>query len=884
MSGQDRVATIREWLARLRGMFRRREFEDRLDAELQLHRELLAEELAASDSRSGSGIESEPGSDRRSSMTPERKLGGASFRDEYYDRVGVPWLENGWRDVRYGLRLLRRAPGFAAVSVLTIALGIGGSTAMFCLLYHIVLKPLAYPDAARLAVVWGIDRESGRSSTSLPDYQDFRAQNRSFAQLAGWARRRMNVVSPGAPDAVVTAEVSDNFFATIGVAPLLGRVLMAADAQEPIVVLSHAVWVNRFAADPAAIGRAIVLDDVPHTIVGVMPPGFDVPSGSPLWKPFGVKTRSGGRRDDSLGLIGRLRPDVAIEQADAELHAMAARLERAYPGQNAGRGVEVRRRQEDMTRETRMPLIVLFSAVSLLLAIACVNIALLMLARGAARRAEVVMRAALGASRARLMTQLLTESLIVSAIGTALGVAAAYASLRAWLEWGAPALPRVQEITIDGVVLGFASATALACTLLFSLLPIRRALRFDLSSDLHSRGGGASAASGRSMRWLVGAQALLATLLIIGAGLLVRSLDALMHVDPGYRAEGVLTARVSLSNRAYADGQAVARFHERLLDRLRTLPGVASAALATAPPAAGGNDQTFRIEGQPASRDRTPTANLRAATEDYLRTVGTPLLAGRNLAASDGPDAPRVALVSRALAQRYFAGRDPLGARLAIDGDDWRTIVGVMADVRQDGVDAPSYPEVLVPMAQRRTRGPVALVRTTAAVDAASMAATIRAVVSEIDPRLPLTDVATLDTLRDTAIQQPKFRTSLLAAFAAVALLLVSLGIYGMTSYAVSRRAPEFGLRIALGATRGSIGALVLRTAGGLALLGIVCGLALAAAGARAIGSLLFGIEAHDAVTFVAAPLIVALVCIAAALVPARRAASVDPVEALRAK
>jgi predicted permease len=487
----------------------------------------------------------------------------------------------------------------------------------------------------------------------------------------------------------------------------------------------------------------------------------------------------------------------------------------------------------------------------------------------------------------------LTESLIVSAIGTALGVAAAHASLRAWLEWGAPALPRAQEIAVDGVALAFASVTAVACTLLFGVLPIRRALRFDLSSDLRSRGGGMAATQGRSMRWLVGAQALLATLLIIGAGLLVRSLDALLRVDPGYRAEGVMTARVSLSNRAYADGQAVAQFHDRLLDRLRALPGVASAALATAPPAAGGNDQTFEIDGEPASPDHVPTANLRAATEDYLRTVGTPLLAGRNLTAADGPDAPLVALVSRALAQRYFAGRNPLGARLAIDGSGWRTIVGVMADVRQDGVDAPSYPEVLVPMAQRRTRGPVALMRMTMAMtldrasmeaNSAAMTSALRATVAGIDPRLPLTDVAMLDTLRDAVIRQPKFRTSLLAAFAAVALLLVSLGVYGTTSYAVSRRAPEFGLRLALGATRGSIRGLVLRTAGGLALAGIVCGLALAAAGARVIGSLLFGIEAHDRLTFTAAPLIVALVCLAAALIPARRAAAVDPVEALRAK
>jgi putative ABC transport system permease protein len=382
------------------------------------------------------------------------------------------------------------------------------------------------------------------------------------------------------------------------------------------------------------------------------------------------------------------------------------------------------------------------------------------------------------------------------------------------------------------------------------------------------------------MPWLVLSQALLATVLVLGAGLLVRSLDALMRVDPGYRTEGVLTARVALPDTTYREPADVTQFHERLLERLRATPGVISVALATAPPAVGGNEQLLRIQDRPSTAGFDPVADLRGVTEDYLRTIGMPLRSGRAFTADDGPDAPFVAHVNETFVRRYFEGRSPLGARIGVDGPEWRTIVGVVADSHQDGVDLPPQPEVLVPMAQRRTRGPVILLRTTQ--PPSSMVQPLRAVLAEIDPRLPLGRVATLEALRNVALEQPKFRTTLLAAFAIAALLLVSLGIYGLTSYAVSRRAPEFGLRMALGATRGSIGGLVLASAGRLAVLGVAGGVLLAALAARAIGSLLFGVNAHDPLTFIAAPLIVLLVAVASALLPARRATQVDPMTTLR--
>lgn len=789
-------------------------------------------------------------------------------------------FEQTWKDTRYGLRALLKTPGFSAVAMLTLALGIGGSTAMFSLLYHIVLKPLAYPDAGRLAEVRSLTPQSARASTSMPDYLDLRAQTQTFAQLAAFARRTENVTSPGPPESIAAAEVSDNFFQTAGVRPLLGRGIDASDDRVDGVVISHALWQSRFGGTPDIVGRAIVLDRS-RTVVGVMPPGFDLPSGAELWVPFGVKARTQPRRADFLTVIGRLRPTATLQQADSEMRTIVARLASAYPESNGGRGVEVHGWQASLVRVTRTPLITLFASVSLLLLIACGNIALLMLARGAGRRQEIVTRAALGASRVRLLTQWLIESLLLGAAGAALGMTLAYASLRTAQRWSAfSALPRMQDVTIDGVVLLFAIVTALLCTLLFSLLPLRHVAQIDLSTALRARG---PAGSPRLMRGLVCAQAMLATLLVVGAGLLVRSLDALMRVDPGYRSEGVLTAKISLPDTTYRDSTAIAQFHERLIERLRATPGVLSVALATAPPAMGGNEQLITLQGYVPKPGSESVSDLRGVTEDYLRVTGIALVSGRDFSADDGPATPLVALVNETFVRRYFDdGRNPIGARVAIDGPEWRTIVGIFADTHQDGVDLPPQPEVLVPIAQRRTRGPVVLLKTMQAP--ASMVAAVRAAVNGIDAQLPIGRIATLTELRDAALQQPAFRTTLLAAFAATALLLVSLGIYGMTSYSVSRRAPEFGLRMALGATRGSIAALVLGSASRLALLGGIGGVLAAAAAARAIASLLFRIDAYDPLAFIAAPLLVLLVCVASAILPARRATRVDPMTTLRAE
>lgn len=858
---------IREWLARLLALVRRRAMQARFEEELRLHRDLLAADLAAAGS----------------SSSPDRELGAGSiaYRDAYHDRLGIPALEHAWTDTRYALRVLGKHPGFSLVSILTLALGIGGSTAMFCLLYHIVLKPLAYPDPDRLAIVWGLQRDSGAATTSMPNYLDFRAQTRTFAQLAAWSGRSVNLTAPGLPEVVPVWEVSDNFFQTIGIQPAVGRPLDARDTLAPTAVISHSLWVRRFGAAPETVGRTIELDAAPLTIVGIMPAGFDLPARPDVWTMFGFKARNTARSVDLLMLVGRLQPAATITQADAELRAIAARLEAAYPSDNIGRTAEVRAWHDDIVRETRTPLAMLFAAVSVLLLIACANIALLMLARATARRQEIVTRTALGASRARVLTQLLAESLLLAAAGTALGVALAHASLRAWLRWAAPAtLPRLHEIAIDHTVLAFACATAVACTVLFSLLPLRQAVRIDLATALRGRG---LASPLRAMPWLVASQALLATVLVVGAGLLVRSLDALRQIDPGYRAEGILSGRVTLPDRDYRDPAAIAQFHERLLDRLRAAPGVQAAVLITQTPAAGSNEQTFSIQGQPVARTEVgPATNLRAVTEGYLRTVGIRLVAGRDFTADDRSGAPLVALVNEALVRRYFNGRNPIGARVAVDGPEWRTVVGVVADTRQAGLASAPGVEMLVPMAQRRTRAPLALIRTGPPPE--TMAPVLRAAVAGIDPRLTVSRIATLEEQRDLELQQPAFRTALLAAFAAVALLLVSLGVYGMTSYAVSRRTAEFGLRMALGATGGSIGGLVLRSAGRLSLIGAAAGLGLAALGAQAIGAVLFGVRAHDPLTFAAAPIIVLLTGVAAAAVPARRATRVDPITALRAE
>ena len=849
---------MREFIARLLGTFRRRGAESRLDVELRLHEELLAEELG-------------------DASAARRELGRGSVRDEYYDRAGLPWLETIAKDLWFGVRLLRKSPGFATVAVLTLALGIGGSTAMFSLLYHVLLKPLPYPQPDRLAITVGIAKTEGFAAASMPDYLDFRAQNSAFEHLAAHAGRTSNITDPGPVEVVRGAQVSDNFFGMIGVAPLAGSTLDAATDNRPVVVISHEMWRNRFASAAAAIGGAIALDGVVHYVVGIMPPDFNLPGGAKFWTHFGDKARNQSRRADFLSVIGRMKPEVSIGQAAAEVRTIASRLEQQYPETNTGRGAAVVPLQDFMVRDARTPLLMLFAAVSLLLLIACVNIALLMLARGSSRRREILIRASLGASRARIASQLLCESLIVSLCGAAAGTLLASVAVRTWQRWGAAAVPRSGEVTVDAAVLAFSVAVAAVAAVLFSALPIRRAVRVNVASDLRSRG---ALSSGRSMPALVISQAVLATTLLIGAALLGRSLATLMSVNPGYWPDGVLTASVALAGDTYRSPASVAQFHDRILERVRAIPGVTSAATATFAPAAGGNRDTFSVDGLPLQFDNVPKANLRGASVGYLRTAGIELMAGRDFTEADRGETQLVALVNRTLVRQYFEGRDPIGQRIAIDGPAWRTIVGVTADVRQEGLDQPPAAEVIVPMAQRATRGPVILIRTDG--DPRLLAPSLRTAIAAIDPQLPIGRIATLNELRDGALAQPAFRTWLLAAFASLALLLASLGVFGMLSYSVAERTAEIGVRMALGATAGAVRSMLLSRAALLSAAGCVGGVTLAAMLSRGVRTLLFEVSPHDALSFTAAPLIVLAASTMAAYLPARRATRVDPSVALR--
>ena len=796
------------------------------------------------------------------------------------------------RHLRLALRHQARRPAFTVLVVVLLGLGIGANTAMFSLVHGVLLEPLPFDEPNRLLRLWGSWSAGDFARISPPDYLDYQRHNEVFTSLAAAtsSQPRFAVTGHGEPERVTGALVTANFFDTLGVPTLLGRGFGAEESAaggDRAVVLAHGYWLRRFGGDPGIVGSALTVDGEAHTVLGVMPRRFAYPEGTEIWRPMPYPMlHESQRRFHFLNPVGRLRPGTTLEQADENLNLIAAQLEAEYPESNATWRVRLMPLRETLVGDLRAPLLLLFAAVGLVLLIACGNVASLLLARALGRQREMAVRSALGASRGQISSQLLAESLLLAVLGGGAGLAVAAAALSALRHFGPQGLPRLGELTLSTPVLLFASIVSLVTGLLFGLAPTLHAQRLDLVQRLKA-GGRSTPGQGQRLRSLVVvAQTALSVLLLIGAGLLLTSLQRLLAVDPGFDPQRSLTVGIELPKGTYPEPEDTGRFLGRLLQEARALPGVESAGAISQLPMVGGGDTYVHPEGRPpASSAERLTAQLRKATPGYFATAGMGLAAGRPFAAGDRRGAAPVAVINRAMARRDFAELEPrevVGRRLVVDlGESVRAeIVGVVDDVHEFGPDEPP-PEILYLAAAQYPNSNMHLVLR-AATDPASLAGPVRAVIQRLDPDLPLSDVSTLGALLADSVAQPRFRALLLGLFAAVALLLAAVGLYGALANFVGQRTFEVGLRMALGADRRAVLGLVVGRGMALAALGVALGVVAAAATTRLLAGLLFGIGALHPATFLAVPCLLLLIALGACLLPARRATRIDPMVAFR--
>jgi putative ABC transport system permease protein len=795
------------------------------------------------------------------------------------------------QDIRYALRSLRQHPVFALTAVLTLALGIGANTAIFSTVNGVLLRPLPFPEPERLTTVWGYHASIGRETASLPDFLDWRRQARSFSGMAAWANTQFTVTGAGEPEVVRGALVTANYFGVLGSSIPVGRGFRDEEERggaTRVAVLGQGFWQREFGGRADVVGRRLILGGVPYTIVGAGARGLALPDEVDVWAPLTTDTTL-GRRNDFLQVVGRLAPGADLRRAQEEMGTIARRLERAYPSSNAGWGVQLVGLQERIVGEIRPALLVFMGAVGLVLLIACANVANLMLARVASREREVTIRAALGATRRRLVRQLLTESVLLALAGGALGLVLAVWGVRGLQALEPGTIPRLDEIGVNGRAFVFALALSVATGLLFGFVPAIRVLRYDLRAGLGETGRALSGhrAAGRTRALLVLAEVALACVLLVGAALLLRSCVRLQRVDPGFTSRAILTARLTLPRSRYDDPSRQAAFADELLEGVRNLPGVASAALASDAPLGDGPPYwSFAVAGveQPPP-EVVQDAVVFRTTPDYFRTFAIPLVRGRLYDASDRGDAPPVAVISEALARRYWPDRDPLGARITLGNPAdtasvWMTIVGVVGDVRQEGPTSPASPQLYLPLAQVSSRSLLIALRATGAPLALTPA--VKRVLAAIDPNLALSRVVTMDERLAGALARPRVNAVLLGGFAATALVLAALGIYGVIAYSVAQRTRELGIRMALGARADDVLRLVLRQGMVPVVAGLTLGLGGAAVASRVLRGLLYGVGDTDPISYAAVAAFLAAVSLAASYLPARRAALADPAVALR--
>jgi putative ABC transport system permease protein len=808
-------------------------------------------------------------------------------------------METLWQDLRYTPRSLRKKPSYTLTVVLILALGIGAVAAVFSFINAVLLRSLPYEQSARLAQLQSTESEKAGAYSSYPDFIDLRNQSQSFERMAAVRSGGWTLTGDGDAERLPGARVTAEFFPMLGIKPALGRVFLPEEDRpgaERVVMLHHNVWQRRFGGDPDIIGRKLTLNGYGYTVIGVLPQDFHFfPIEISIAEIYGTLAYESNllneRQTRRLAIFGKLRPGVTFAQAQSEISGVARRLSEQFPQTNSNRGVKILSLQDQVVEGVRGSLLTLLGAVGFVLLIACANVAALQLARAAARRKEMVIRSALGASRWRVMRQLLTESLLLAGLGGAAGLLLAHWTIKAIVALNPKGLPRLDEVSIDAQAMFFIGGVSLTASVICGLIPARQSSRLDLNQSLREDSQSATAGVHRSVlrRMLVIAEVALALVLLVGAGLLGRSFAQMMQVDLGFRPEKVLKLTVVLPATQYKDDLQKAAFIDRALESIRALPGVEAAATANITPLSGYQSPlNFDVEGRPpALPGLQPSAEYRAVSHEYFRTMGISLRRGRPFTEQDVKQAPQVggvAIINEALARRYFPDEDPLGKRLALAKDDagWREIIGVAGDIKHTGVIDKATPEIYAPTLRSATGAYDLVVRSATAP--AQIAGAVRGQFRELDPSLPLFTIRTLEETIALNLARQRFAAALLGAFATVGLLLAAVGVYGVMAYSVSRRTREMGIRMALGAQASDVQRMVLLEGLNLTAIGVAVGLPAALATTQLMKNLLYGVGAADPLTFTGAPLLLATVALLACWLPARRAAKTDPMTALRSE
>jgi len=799
------------------------------------------------------------------------------------------------RDLRYAFRILLKHPSAAAIVVITLALGIGATTAIFSIVNAIVFRPLPYAAPNQLVGIWTKDLQQPASQypAALPTIRDWQQQAQTMSGIAAYAFNRFHVTGAEGTDETRGVFTTTNFFDVLGVQPALGRSLQPADERDHVLLLSDELWQRRYHGDRNIIGRTINLNAESFTIIGVMPPSFRFPTPDiELWSSLALlhsisKPGSGSdwinsRSQHAYRVVGRLRDGVSMEQGQAEMSTIAERLAQTYPDSEAGLGVVIVPLREQVIGEYRRPLIVLLAAVGFILLIACANVANLMMTRMAARDREIAIRRALGAGHWRMVRQMLTESVLLGTIGGLAGLLLATWGVRVLLAFVPKEIPRLEGVGIDRGALLFAGAISLGTGMLVGLAPAWRARKPDLTQPLREGGRGvAGLASVKRIRGLLAVtEVALALMLLIGSGLFLRSFQRLTDVDPGFKSDHLLTMAVALQFARYSEPAKQVAFFDQALQRIRSTPGVVAAGACTSlPPNAIQQSSGFAIEGQPAGSGQPPSALYMPATPGYLEALGLPLLRGRTIAATDDAAAPGTAVINQTLARNFFPDDDPLKHRIAINGVT-RNVVGVVGDAKYEGLGTPAGPQVYIPYTQSAFPAMRIVVRTS--VEPTSLIGPIRSQIQSIDSEEGPTRIATMTQLLADSVAQPRFNTFLIGLFAVLAFILSAIGVYGVISYDVAQRTNEIGVRMALGARTLDVLRMILIHGLALTLGGLILGIAGALMLTRFLSTLLFDVKPTDLPTYIVASLLLVAVALAACLIPARRATKVDPLIALR--
>ena len=881
---------------RLRSLAGRRRMDQELDKELRFHLDRQTAEYIAA------GMP--PDEARHAAF---RRLGGvAQIEEECREVRRISMIENFLYDFRYTLRALGRSPGFAAVMVLTLSLSIGANSAIFSVIRGVLLRPLPYPHEDRVVRFFLSSAEYPKFPVNAFDFLDFRSRNHSFDSMAIMTRKDVQLSGAGEPQRLSGFEVSAGYFHVLGVSPERGREFERRDelpGNGRVAILSDRLWRTRFHGDPSMVGAKIRLEGRVYTVVGIMPPGMRHPGNEyrstpygdtvDVWCPFTFEGDPNRRGSHYTEGIGRLKPGVGSEAAAAEMNAIMAQLAREHPDSDSGWRVLVIPLYREIVGSSERLLLVLLGAVGLVLLIACANAANLLLARATGRRREMAVRLALGATASRLIRQMLTESVVISVLGGAGAAAVAIFGIRALVAMLPPGFPRAVDIRIDIGIFAFTLMVALGAGLLFGLAPALQSSREEMHQSLREGGRGAigSARHLRLRNWLVVSEVALSSILLIGAGLLLRSFLNLLHTDPGFRPEHVLTASIELPQERYKNGASIVGFIDRLTDALETLPAVQSAGIASDLPWTGYNDNLggFTIEGKQPPPHENFHARYHQATPDYFRALGIPLVRGRFFTDADNLQGPLVLIINQAMAQRYWRGEDVIGKRINFFNDhpkdkDWTTVVGVVGDVKDKPERSAAEPAFWWPMQQTPFGADGLAITVRARTDPARLAGAVRNTVHQLDPELAVADLRLMEQIAGTSMSAPRFLLFLVALFAALAITLAAIGTYGVISYSVGQRMHEFGMRIALGAKPWDVLSLVLGQGTKLAVAGVLIGVAGALALARLMRTLLYEVSPADPVTFAAVALLALAIAAVACYLPARRATRADPAETLRAE